>query len=74
MDNNEIEVGAPVRVNDERYGVDVTGVVYERGWRDYGPPTRIYGVRLDKVIWAGGLCTEVWHCRGELLALIAESS
>ena len=67
MDVNEIPVNTMVRVRDDRHGVDVTGRIYERGWRDYGPPTRIYGVQLDNVIWAGGMCTEVWHCKGDVL-------
>ena len=45
--------------------LDVSGNIYEMGTADSGHT--IYGVQLDSVVWAGGLCTIVWHCRREEL-------
>ena len=45
--------------------LNTTGTIYERAIGDSG--NRIYGVRLDEIVWAGGLCTEVWHCQAEAL-------
>jgi len=41
------------------------GMIYETATADSG--NRIYGVKLDKTVWAGGLRTEVWHCPSEEL-------
>jgi len=47
--------------------LDVEGEIYERGVADSGHT--IYGIELDRTVWIGGLCTEVWHCKREDLAL-----
>ncbi|KKN39673.1 hypothetical protein LCGC14_0741080 [marine sediment metagenome] len=68
----EFELFEKVRIVDPRYGVDVTGWIYERHESDIPPYAYVYGVNLDRTIWAGGLCTTVWHCRGETLRPVAK--
>ncbi len=61
------DINERVRLIDPDVGIDQTGRIYERFHSEMPPFDYIYGVRLDKTVWAGGLCTIVWHAKGELL-------
>ncbi len=42
--------------------LNVVGTVYEQGEPDSAPYDKIYGVRLDKVVWPKGFIATVdWH-------------
>ena len=61
------KIGDRVRLVDAELGIDMSGWVYERHRSEFTPFNYIYGIRLDESIWARGLCTVVWHEKGDKL-------